>query len=125
MSDLYVVAPLYFRSDFSSALLCVCAFVNSLWHRYTLRVWTVDQAGWVSAQFATYSWHVLPVAPSVMVHQRPQSSSAAWRPEFTLSAVWGTAQPPQGGVEALVLEFLLLGDKERGRCDLAIVLLFV
>ena len=68
----------------------------------------MDQAGWRSAESASYSWHVLATAPSVVVHQQPDSSSAAWRPVFSLSAAWGTPQPPQGGVDALVLEFLLL-----------------
>ena len=38
------------------------------------------------------------------------------RPAFVVAADWGSGVVPVGGQEAVVLEFLLVGDKERGRC---------
>jgi hypothetical protein len=85
-------------------------------HRYTLSVWAEDQAGWTSTQPATLTWQVVAVAPSVSVLQQPDAVSAAWRPAFVVAADWGSGVVPVGGQEAVVLEFLLVGDKERGRC---------
>ncbi len=74
----------------------------------------MDQAGWVSPDFASFSWHVLAAAPTVVVRTRPDAVSGAWRPVFVVAADWGPRGPPVGGQDVAVLEFQLIGDKERG-----------
>jgi hypothetical protein len=108
-----VPGPLLSECSCWSVLLQCCHLLVCC-GRYTLRVWTIDQAGHVSASPGVFTWDVLASVPGVAVTSRPSAMSSAWRPTFTLHAQWGSKEPPSQGNSLLVFEFLLLGSKDLG-----------
>jgi hypothetical protein len=55
--------------------------------QYTLSVWTMDQAGWLSGTAAIHSWRVVDRPPIVRVLSGPSKASSLLRPTFHLIAL--------------------------------------
>ncbi len=68
---------------------------------YTLSVWTMDQAGWLSGTAAIYSWKVVDRPPVVRVLSGPSKASSLLRPTFHLVAVVRCRARPEPRVPAV------------------------
>jgi hypothetical protein len=73
---------------------------------YTLRAWTVDQAGRVSGAPGVRVWHVLPSMPWVNVVAAPAAESGTWQPAIRVAVAWGDGVAvPDGAPAAVTFEF--------------------
>ncbi len=106
LAGFFVWEPMFHVACTLARCACPC--------RFTLRVWTIDQAGHVSASPGVFTWNVLASVPGVAVTARPAPVSSAWRPTFALHAHWGSSEPPPQGNALIVFEFMLLGSKDLG-----------